>query len=355
MDNHLTKRGSRVLPLLVRLLALLALGGACVWISLRNVSLPDLWQSLLQAQGWWLVAAVFSVVVVAVAKTVRWWYLYPVGKRPATWMRTFDVLMTSQTLNLLIPVRLGEVARVGLMLQEGIPAPMTISTLVIEKSVELLAAGTLVALAIPTAVLPEWLPSSFGFLSGIGGAIVLIALFIMWMERRRIADIIRAVIGFRGWLPDRWQERIVRGVHSMLEGLEALANPRAALPIVLLTSLSWIASIFTIAAVLSAYGLSVGWHVAFSLSLALYLSNVVPTPPALVGVVSAVTTITLGWFGITHARSAAVGLALNVVLVAPVTLLGGWFTWYRFSHLANKTFRERWGKSLGLPDGDRVA
>lgn len=347
--------GNRLLPLLVRFLALLSLGGACVWISLRNVSLDDLWQSLLQARGWWLAAAVLSVIVVAVSKTVRWWYLYPEGNRPATWMRTFDVLMTSQMLNLLIPVRLGEVARIGLMLQEGMPAPMTISTLIVEKSVELLAAGILVALAIPAALLPEWLPPSFGLLSGIGGAIVLVTLFVMWMERRRIASVIETVVGFRGWLPDQWQQRIVGGINSMLDGLETLANPRAALPIVLLTALSWAASIFTIMAALDAYGLSVGWHVAFSLSLALYLSNIVPSPPALVGVVSAVTTITLGWFGISAARSAAVGLALNVVLVAPVTLLGGWFTWYRFSHVTKKTFRERWGKSLGLPDGDQVA
>ena len=72
---------------------------------------------------------------------------------------------------------------------------------------------------------------------------------------------------------------------------------------------------------------------AFALMLALTFSNWIPTPPAMIGVVGAVTVVVLAPFGVAPAQALALGTVLNVVVVAPSVLLGIWATWARLLRL----------------------
>lgn len=326
----------------------LVVGGLCLWLSLRGLDLEELRTALSQSQVSWLAAALAAVVVVAFIKAARWWFLYPRSFRPSSWLSTFPVLMTAQMLNVLVPLRLGEIARVGLMLQEHVSAGSTLSTIVVEKSLDLLAVGCLIILILPAAVLPDWFPLSSGMSMGFSGVALLAALLAIWLGRARLKALAGRILGFRGWLPARWQARLMRLVSEILDGLGALTDLKSALPVVALTVGNWLASIFTMAAMLAAFGLPVQWHVALVLSLTIYLSNLVPTPPALVGVIGAVTVMTLRWFEIVRVEATALGLALNVVLISPLVILGGWSTWQRFSKLTQGDFKERWVWSLGL-------
>ncbi|MCJ7736199.1 MAG: flippase-like domain-containing protein [Anaerolineae bacterium] len=323
-----------------------------MWLTLRDLDLQAAWAVLLEARLWWLLVSVASVVLVAIVKAARWWYLYPQQYRTVSWVGSFAVLMTSQMVNLLIPIRLGELIRIGLMLRAKIPAATTLSTIALEKSLDLLSVGLLVAFAVPSAVLPHWFPSSTGLVAGVGGGLLIVALLMVWIGRAWIIDVTRQIFSFRNWLPIRWQDRLMAGVTAMLDGLGALADFRTSLPVLTLTALSWVASVLTMVAMLAAFRLPSRWYIGFVLSLALYLSNMVPTPPALVGVVGAVTIMTLGWFGISGERSAAAGVALNVVLVVPVVLMGAWATWHRFLNQSHGTLRERWVSSLGIVTED---
>ncbi len=348
----MTVRKDRGHGLLVRGFLGIAIGALCLWLLLRGLALKEVGSALAQARPFWLGLALLSVVAVALLKSVRWWFLYPQPYRPPSWRQTFPVLMTAQMLNVLIPFRVGEVARVGLMIPEGAPAGMTLSTIVVEKSLELLAVGTLVVLILPVSVLPDWFPLSDGVSMGLAGGLLLAVLLMIWVGRVWVERLAGRILGLGGWLPESWQVAGLRVVSQVLEGLGALTSYRTALPVIFLTALSWSASVFTMGAVLVAFGLPVQWQMALVLSLAIYLSNLVPTPPALVGVVGAVTVMTLRWFAVPRPTATALGLVLNVVLVGPLVLMGGWATWWRFSMLAQGTLRERWAWSLGLRKRD---
>ncbi len=326
----------------------IAVGALCLWLSLRGLDLADVGAALLQARPPWLIAALASVVAVAFIKAARWWFLYPPSFRPPSWLTTFPVLMTAQMLNVLVPLRLGEIARVGLMLQENTSVGSTLSTIVVEKSLDLLAVGVLIALIVPTAMLPDWFPLSSGMSMGLSGVALLGVLLAIWLGRDWLKRLAERILSFRGWLPERWQARLLRLVYEVLDGLGALTNLRGALPVVGLTAASWLASISTMAAMLAAFGLPVQWHVALVLSLTIYLSNLIPTPPALVGVIGAVTVMTLRWFGIVRVEATALGMALNVVLIGPLVIMGGWATLQRFAQLTRGNLKERWAWSLGL-------
>ena len=64
------------------------------------------------------------------------------------------------------------------------------------------------------------------------------------------------------------------------------------------------------------------WGAALALMLALTSSNWAPTPPAMIGIVGAVTVAVLAAFEVDQARALALGTILNVVLVGPPVILG---------------------------------
>ncbi|MBN1872978.1 MAG: flippase-like domain-containing protein [Anaerolineae bacterium] len=331
----------------------LAVGVLCVWLSLRGLDFAQVWASIHQVHIGWLLASLGSVVMVALLKAIRWWFLFPDHYRPASWRRAFSVLLTGQMVNVLIPVRLGEVVRIGLMVQESVPPGVTLSTIVVEKSLELLALGLLLSLTLPSAVLPDWFPISGGLGMGLSGLALLVGLIGVWVLRRWLQQIAARILGFRDWLPQVWRDRLLRLIDHVLGGLEALTHYKSALPVLGLTALVWFFSILTMLLMFISFRLVLPWYAGIVLSLALTLSNLVPQPPAMVGVVGAVTVITLYGFGVEQTVSVALGLLLNVAMVSPIVLLGGWMTWLRFASLGHLPWRERWVSSFGLKKRER--
>jgi len=98
------------------------------------------------------------------------------------------------------------------------------------------------------------------------------------------------------------------------------------------------------------------WGAAFVLMLALTFSNWIPTPPAMIGVVGAVTVAVLVPFGVPPAQALALGTVLNVVVVAPPVLLGIWATWARLLRLTGDSGRLHQALGLATPEsGDRAS
>ena len=98
--------------------------------------------------------------MVSASKALRWHWLYPRKAPPLSWPAHFSILLIAQMLNLVVPVRLGEVARLGLMKQEQRPIGMTLGTIAVEKSLDLTTTGLLLLLSIPLVTLPAWLRST---------------------------------------------------------------------------------------------------------------------------------------------------------------------------------------------------
>jgi hypothetical protein len=68
--------------------------------------------------------------------------------------------MAAQAINLIIPIRLGELVRLVWMKQAGQPGAITLSTILVEKAIDLLSIGvmamSLVALAVAPIGLRSW-------------------------------------------------------------------------------------------------------------------------------------------------------------------------------------------------------
>jgi uncharacterized protein (TIRG00374 family) len=326
----------------------LAIGITCLWLSIRGLDLTQMQASVAQANPYWIGLTVICVVAVALLKTARWRFLYPPSAKSPSLGSLFSTLMIAQMLNVLIPIRLGEVARIGLMCQEEQPASVTAGTIVVEKSLDMLAAGLLVLIISLLAAAPDWLKLEIGASIALSGSLLLAGLLALWRGRHWFSQLLTRVLNSQTWLSPKWRERALRAVTGVLDSLAVLTNPLHSLTVICLTTLSWLVSMVTILAMLVAFDLSLGWEVAVTLMLAIQLSNLVPTPPALIGIIGAVTEATLGWFDVPRPTAAAAGVLLNIVLVGPLVLMGGWAAWTRFLRLTQLARKERWLQSIGL-------
>ena len=324
-------------------------GIACLWLSLRQVR-PDLFARALAAASWpWVAVALIGVTLIAAAKALRWQWLYPPDARPATWRTHFAILMISQMLNLLVSViRLGELTRMELMRREGRPVGMTLGTIVLEKSLDLLVVQALLLLAVPLAILPNWLRARTGVGALVVGVGVLAALLLVSRYRERLLAWTERIPEPRSPFWARWADRLRRLFQTTLDSIAALRGPRL-VRVAALTTLIWLGSMAVLEAMLVAFHVPPDWGTAFVLMIALTFSNWLPTPPAMIGVVGAVTVVVLTPLGVPPAQALALGTVLNVVLVAPPVLLGIWATWARLLRLPGSPGRLHQALGLATP------
>ena len=325
------------------------IGIACLWLSLRQVR-PDLFARALAAASWpWVAVALIGVTLIAAAKALRWQWLYPPDAVPVPWRTHFAILMISQMLNLLVSViRLGELTRMELMRREGRPVGMTLGTIVLEKSLDLLVVQALLLLAVPLAILPNWLRARTGLGVLVVGVGVLAALLLVSRYRERFLAWTERIPEPRSPFWARWADRLRRLFQTTLDSIAALRGPRL-VRVAVLTTLIWLGSMAVLEAMLVAFHVPPDWGTAFVLMIALTFSNWLPTPPAMIGVVGAVTVVVLAPFGVPPAQALALGTVLNVVLVAPPVLLGIWATWARLLRLPGSPGRLHQALGLATP------
>jgi uncharacterized membrane protein YbhN (UPF0104 family) len=327
-------------------------GAACLWLSLRDIA-PGQMAAQMARVSWPLViAAAAGVVLISVGKAFRWTWLYPPDAPPLSVGAHFGVLVIAQMLNLAVAVRLGELARLGLMRQEGRPLGMTLGTIAVEKSLDLLAVGLLLLLSAPLALLPIWLrpraaPSAFLTGAGLLALLLLVGKAQPWLLR-----LLTTLPAPRRQPWARLWGYLLRLVQATLAGIAGVEGKRL-LPVLICTAAVWLLSAGVIQLMLWAFGIAGGWRVAMVLMLALTFSNLVPSPPALIGVVGAITVGLLTPLGVPTVTAVAMGTLLNVVMVAPLMLLGGWAVGVRLLRLLapGGTAAGRgvaWRQALGL-------
>lgn len=310
----------------------LLVGAVCLWLSLRQVQ-GDAFLAQLTAFSFPLAAAAIAcVILVAAGKALRWQWLYDRTPPNVPWSTHFGVLMISQMLNLVIPIRIGEVARLGLMRQEERPVGVTFGTIVVEKTFDLLAVGLIMLAAVPLALIP----ASMRVEAGAVGVLLGVVLFVVLLALGRLE---RPIVAALAHIPEPRDARVARALNWARRAIAATLGSMASLRggqlvrVSAVTAAIWLVSLVTVQVMLAAFGLRLGWSAALAVMLALTSSNWAPTPPAMIGVVGAVTMAVLSGFGVDPALGLALGTVLNGVLVGPPVLLGGVALWLRLWRL----------------------
>lgn len=196
-------------------------------------------EALTTARYMYLVPCIASLLAGLFTRALRWQVLLE-GKLPLG--RTFSIMNVAYLVNGILPLRLGEVARVYLVyrLRKNVPIPHTTSTIIVERILDLLAVVLMVFLALMLGDVPEQLrlASQAGAIMAIFGFAVLVIL----ASNRTIAErLFSTVLQYVPVL--RRFEQLPIWFEQFLDGLMPITRPMALLQTVGWTTISWMLSI----------------------------------------------------------------------------------------------------------------
>lgn len=328
MDSLSIYSQSRRTWLLAQFTTGILIGALALGWAMRGLDLRLVVQTIASARYVWVLVSLACVIGVALAKTARWGALYSVSERHSSFWELFSALLASQMVNVVIPVRLGEIVRIGLMKQSGQPGSVTLSTIVVEKALDLVAAGLIAVSLAVLSIAPAWLQQQSGSILLVGLTLV-IGLALVWRLRDWMERWLARGLALGGWLSEQWQTRSLRIVSTTLDAFGTLTDLPTLTRILFWTTLHWLLSLLTMLTLFTGFGLSLPVAAGVVLMLAITFSNIVPSPPALVGVMHAIAVIVLGEYGVSQTVGLGFGIVLNVIAVGPLIVLGGFALWQR--------------------------
>lgn len=302
----------------------LVLSTSClVWV-LRDVQWNKVGAELTGANYWLVALSVVTAILVAATKAARWRALFYPDRRLLHYSSFLSTLLIAQSLNILIPARLGELARLYLMdYHENRPAPATLSTIVVEKVADLFFVSALAVVVLPSVAMPFWLRGSTEVVLAAATAASL-GLLLAGRWRERAGQLLERSLT---WVPSGWRVRLLRIANLALAALAGLADWRAGVLIVGWSLLVWLLSLTTIYLLFLAFALKLPIVAAASLFVALQFGAGVPSSPGLVGVVHFVAVAVLSLFDVDYDLALSYGFILHLVMVGPVVVLGLFFSW----------------------------
>jgi glycosyltransferase 2 family protein len=299
MSGLLRKRWLRVLltlPFVIGAIALL------VWRAPEWGLVADAFR--LVSWRWILVAIVLNVLSV-LARALGWRAVIdqalPEEAQPPFY-RVFSAFSIGLMANAVLPGRIGELARVA-VLSRHLPDPREsgatlVGTVFAHRVFDLFPSLLLVAYVLVSAEVPHWALTSLAIFIAV--SIGLFAFAIVTARREH-----RSVLGEVGQLR--------RLASRAREGLQVMRAPLPAAFAVLFQTAGWGFQLVAVYAVMRAFGIDEGLHVAALVLLLMNIATLLPLWPGNFGIVQAAVALPLVSYGVAYSRGFAFGIGLQVV------------------------------------------
>jgi glycosyltransferase 2 family protein len=254
----------------------------------------------------------------------RWYYLFPPGTHPT---HLFRALIIGYMGNNLLPLRAGELVRVYVASRRGQQFWTTFATVVVERVLDGLAVGLIVAtllLVVPLGAEMRW--SIFVFLAlDLAGIAVLVAIASAPGFCRLVIEAL-----FRRF--DRLERRLLDILGTMTEGLRGVRAAQHVVPITVCSVVIWLFFALSIWTALHAAHLDLPLAAAWTVLAFLGLGVSLPSSPGFVGVVQAATVLALALFAVPRAEALSFSLLIHASQFIPVTAVG--LLWLLLEHVS---------------------
>jgi uncharacterized protein (TIRG00374 family) len=297
----------------------LIVGVLALWLAFRDAFFFGLRSALERADVFWILLALGSVLLTVAVAVVRWRVLFRPQSASLSWTNLAGAFLVGQMLNIMLPLRLGEMARAyWLSRSEGIPIGRALGTIGVEKLADLAGLGlTAVALLVLTAV-PPWVQSP-GRVLVITGAIAAAGILFLAATRRWLLQCVRRAA--QRW-PRAVGRRVIDLVETTLEGSRAVHSWKASAGVCLLTILVPLLAASTNYLLFVAFHLTLPVVAALLLLVSLQIANTIVSVPGNLGVFHYVTVLTLGAYSVDRDAALAYAIVLYLVALVPKILAG---------------------------------
>jgi glycosyltransferase 2 family protein len=253
------------------------------------------------------------------ASGARWRLTFFPDQRRVGWGAIFSALLIGQMLNIVLPLRTGEIGRAyALATARGIPVVKVLSTIAIERLSDLAASGTVALLLIAAGAAPAWLVGPGRALVA-GGMLALGTAIVLTVAAARIAGLATRLAAA---IAPRLRPRLEAWLQPAVQGLDGLRNVPVALAIWLLamgvTALAASTNYF----LFRAFDLPLTPTAALVLLVALQLGTALISVPGNLGVFHAITVLVLTRFDVDQTSAVAYAIVLYAVAIIPKIVLG---------------------------------
>jgi len=305
------------------------IGTAALLLAVRGVDWHAVGEALLHTRLSMVLLALISVAVAIALFVARWWLLFAPEHRGLEWPALTGAVVIGQTANMVIPARIGELARIYLIgRREGVSKVRVTATIVVEKVADLAVFAVAVVLLLVGMSLPQWMSrSGVAFVST--SAILLVAMLILTF---RSAALLRLLEAVAARLPKKWGGRIIRVAETALDALRALRDWRSALLVWLLSAAIFVVSVATNYFVFLAMHMTLPPIAALLLMIVLRIGVAPPSLPGRLGLFQYLIVLALAIFGVDRTTALSYSFALYAIAVVPVLIAGvAWLVAYRWS------------------------
>jgi uncharacterized protein (TIRG00374 family) len=287
-----------------------------LYLAMRNIRWSELWQSFREADYLYLIPALLILVLINWVRAYRWRLLmYPDTHLPLG--KVFWLVNIGYLFNNILPAKAGEVIRgylVGRELSGGLG--QALSTLLIERLLDVLTLVVLLVVLIPFVELPVWAMQG-GLL--FGGAAIAGTLVLLVLSRYGDKGVEWALRLMRR-IPLVGHPKIESGLRNLIGGFGVLWKGHLLPGIVVGSGLIWLGYALFNYTLMAVFNLT---HLPFS-AAALVLcatgfSMVVPSSPGAMGVFEWAAVLALAVYSI--GESPAFGYALGLHTFTNVALI----------------------------------
>ncbi len=213
---------------------------AAIYFIASQVNLNQLKDAVVGARYIYVLPTIAFLLLGLVTRALRWQVLLS-GDLPIK--RTFSIMNVAYLVNGVLPLRIGEVARIYLATRSTppVPAMKTASTIIVERLLDLLGVVMMVVLALILAggTVPDFIRASAVF-SGVAALVGFIVLIVMARQRLLARNLLAGGLrrlGRRGETP--LAARITTWFEHFLDGLQPLTQSRALFAALAWTVASW--------------------------------------------------------------------------------------------------------------------
>ncbi len=309
-------------------------GSVALWLTFGGVEWPELQAALHGVNPWLTFGALALNIGALLVMIVRWQIFLAATGQPVAFSEAFRAMVVGQMMNILIPLRLGELVRVHALSQRtSTPRTEVLVTIAVEKLLDAALFGGCLLLVGVLALAPESVaarPMTFLLSAGLLAALV-------WVLGSNPRAVVSGATSALGVLPGPVSRFAIERLRRTVAGVAALRTAKTSLTVALLSVLMIALSTLTNYVLFFAFGLKLSVMAAFVLLLLLKAGNLPPSLPGKLGTVNLVTAFSLSLYGVSEPVAVGYAVVLYVVTLLPKVLLGALYAadrslWSRSSY-----------------------
>jgi len=321
----------------------------CLILLLWNIDFGEVLTALKRANYAWLLPALLPYAGTLASKVFRWQLLFPGDHKRIRREKLFSALMISYALNTIFPARLGELARAYVIGEtERLSKSLALSTIVVEKVLDILTLLLFLVLLLPFVTLPSWVQRPALIMAPIFLCLFALILALTYQRERTLS----LVSSFLKHIPRVSGERILNSLDSALSGFDVLRSGRRNISLWGWSLVVWITGALFILFVMFAFHINAPPSAAVLVLCVTSLGMTVPSSPGYIGVYHWLVVSTLLIFNVARELALSYAFALHAVTFLPLTLLGIFYMMrenYSLQKIERETLKGLQAEEQGKP------